>query len=404
MRTKRLYEMNPYEREFKARILDRRTAGDRCGIVLDQTLFYPASGGQPPDKGILAGLRVEDVFEEGEAIVHVLEGRVEGSDTVDGKIDWERRFDHMQQHTGQHILSQSFLQEASANTVSFHLGDEAATIDLDRDVTSPELIRGVETRANRTVFENRAVHLHEACGEAWKSFPLRRLPQVEGTVRIVEVADFDHAACCGTHVGHTGEIGLIKVIRAERYKGGTRVTFLCGLRALRDYQIKATHIRELSRSLSVGESEVLSAVERREEEMKEIGKRMRGLANSVLEGEARERVENAVSIDGHRLVSVCFDDREPWEVKTLVKKLIRLDSVVAVVGLVHGDGFFFFGRSESVELDMREVLDAVFSPGEYKGGGNASLVQGSCDDASRLREAVEKTSRIIEGMLRGRAR
>jgi len=395
MKTERLFDKDPYKREFTARVIGKRDAGENQEIVLERTLFYPTSGGQPADRGVLGGVPVVDVFEEGERIVHVTNGKVPDGERVEGSIDWDRRFDHMQQHTGQHILSQAFVLSASAKTVGFHLGSEASSIDLDVADLSAERIAQTESIANGVVFENRDVVLHEVPFEKIASIPLRKPTQRESTVRVVEVSGFDWSGCCGTHVKRTGDVGLIKVVRWERYKGGTRVTFLCGWRALRDYQGKLETVKEVCRVMTSGESEVLETLVRWQQEKKATTKKLRFLTDALLENEAKNLMENAEHRDSYTLVSTVFQDREAEEIQGLLKKLIRFENVVALIGLKKERGYLFFGRSQSLSLDMKRLVDRAGEVMGAVGGGSEVIAQASSEEVSQVEVALEKARHLL---------
>src|SRR5262249_53879968 len=209
--TDRLYYTDSTLTDFDASVVDARVVGDRPHVVLDRTAFYPTSGGQPFDTGCLGGVPVVDVFDRDDGeVVHVLGAPLNGTTSVRGAVDWARRFDHMQQHTGQHILSAAFDREVAARTTSFHLGAEAATIDLDRELT-PSQIAAAERAANWVVWEDRPVTVRFATAEEASRLPLRKEPVRTGRLRLVEVTDFDLSACGGTHVQRTGMIGVIAV-------------------------------------------------------------------------------------------------------------------------------------------------------------------------------------------------
>ncbi len=217
--TDRLYYTDSYARQFGARVLEQITLDERPAVILDRTFFYPESGGQPSDRGTLGGAQVIDVIsrQSDRAVMHVLSQPLHATD-AQGEVDWARRFDHMQQHTGQHILSQAFLRTADAETVSFHLGADSVTIDIAADRVTPALAEKTEEIANGVV-------LGDGPGRAW--FPaadeiaklsLRKTPDVDGALRVVAIGDFDLTACGGTHVARTGEIGLIKILKVEKQK------------------------------------------------------------------------------------------------------------------------------------------------------------------------------------------
>ncbi|MGQ9666587.1 MAG: alanyl-tRNA editing protein, partial [Anaerolineae bacterium] len=251
--TVKLYYENPYLAEFEAQVVRRLEVDGRPAVVLGRTAFYPTGGGQPHDTGWLNDVPVLDVQleEDSGEVVHVLAGRLDAQ-TVLGRLDWERRHDHMQQHTGQHILSEAFVRVSGAQTISFHLGEEASTIDLDRAPISMEELRSVEDLANRIVFENRPVMARFLTPEETAQVPFRKPPAVSGSVRLVEVAGFDWSACGGTHCRSTGEVGLIHIAGVERRGNETRATFLCGRRALEDYRRKEAVLYAVSSFLTTG--------------------------------------------------------------------------------------------------------------------------------------------------------
>ena len=240
--TERLYYSDSYLTEFDAIVTRVATHDGRPAVVLDRTAFYPTSVGQPFDTGRLGTARVVDVVdtEDGE-ILHVLEGELELSSVVvggreisivHGTIDWARRFEHMQQHTGQHVLSAAFERVASARTESFHLGSSSSTIDLNRMLSAADIERA-EDEANRVIWEDLAVGVRFATAEEAAALPLRKESMRTGTLRLIEVPTFDLSSCGGTHVARTGAIGSVVVASSERFRGGTRVEFLCGVRATR---------------------------------------------------------------------------------------------------------------------------------------------------------------------------
>ncbi len=262
--TERIYYTDPYATEFDATIVRIDPVADNPAhrrVVLDRTAFYPTSGGQPFDTGTLGDVRVLEVedADDGE-VVHIVEGDV-GTGVVHGRIDWERRFEHMQQHTGQHVLSAAFDRVLKVPTVSFHLGTASSTIDLAREVSAAEIARA-EREANRIVWEDRPVAIRFADAAEAATLGLRKESKREGVLRLVDVENFDVSACGGTHVARTGAIGVIAVAGAERFKGATRLEFLCGGRALAGYHALRDSVAGSVRLLSVLPAELPSAIER----------------------------------------------------------------------------------------------------------------------------------------------
>jgi alanyl-tRNA synthetase len=263
--TDRIYYTQPWCRAFDALVCRVVDSSGRPALVLDRTAFYPTSGGQPFDTGRLDSTSVIDVEDHDGEIVHVVPVALPPGARVHGEIDWDRRFDHMQQHTGQHVLSAAFDRRLQNPTVSVHLGAETSTIDLARDLSPDELRRCLD-EANRVVREDRPVSIRFVSREEVARLPLRKDPGREGVLRLVEISDFDLSACGGTHVQRTGEVGLIGVRSVERVRGGSRVTFVCGSRALRTFAEYREAIAGSVRLLSVHPHELPDAIDRAQQE------------------------------------------------------------------------------------------------------------------------------------------
>lgn len=393
--TVRLYFDDSYLADFEAQVVRRQMRDGKPALVLDRTAFYPESGGQPADHGTIEGAKVLDVQEEGEDIVHVLEREFSG-DRVRGRIDWPLRFDRMQQHTGQHILSQAFIEVLKGETRSFHLGDGVSTLEIGLDrISDPDLDR-VERAANAVIFEDREVKTYLVSGQRIAEVPLRRPPKKEGTIRIVEVAGFDYSACGGTHVRRTGEIGQIKITRGEKIRGNLRFDFLCGGRALADYAQKNRALRQLGALFSVADKDVPVSVEKALGELKSEKKAAKILQERLAGYEAREIVEKT---PGHVIRKV-FSDRTPEEVRLLALKVIRhapRSALFASVG--RPQSHIILARSEGVKVDLREFVPLVSSLVNGKGGGGPSLVEIVTPDPDQVEEALIK---VEESLLSGK--
>ena len=259
--TRRLYYENAYRAEFEATLLQVTEYEGKPAVLLDATCFYPTSGGQPHDLGTLNGVQIVDVVEAGEDILHLLATPL-APGPVRGIIDWNRRFDHMQQHSGQHILSQAFERELQADTVSFHLGNASSTIDVTLGSLDWDLAARIEELTNRIVFEDRPVTVREYSAAEVGALALRKAPIDKGIIRVVTVQDFDVCACGGTHVRATGEVGCIHIRGWERRRGQVRVEFLCGWRALHDYRTENVTCQDLANRFSVGIGELPLAFSR----------------------------------------------------------------------------------------------------------------------------------------------
>ncbi len=265
--TQRLYYDDSYLLKFQARVVRRFETAGIWVAILDQTAFYPASGGQPHDLGRIGTARVVEVLEESSGdIVHGLDSPLPAVEQVEAEIDWHRRFDHMQQHSGQHILSQAFLKTTRFNTVGFHMGEKYVTIDLDAEEVSLDRVREAEELANSIVFENRPIRVRHVSPDKVPQLGLRQESQRDGPLRIVEIEGFDVSACGGTHVRHCGEIGGIFVRGLERVNRQVRVEFVCGRRALDAHRSDLALLESAARKFSVGLPDVPERVEKLLEE------------------------------------------------------------------------------------------------------------------------------------------
>jgi len=413
--THKLYYDDPYQREFTARVVERLTIGGRPAVVLDRTAFYPTSGGQPGDRGTLNGIAVLDVSErEDGQIVHVLAGSLAG-EQVAGVIDWARRFDHMQQHTGQHILSQACERlgagspQLPAETVGFHLGDEApsrltsrnggrdgaskvCTIDLNCTSLSPEQAAAIEDLANQVVFENRPVIARFVTAEelAQLSQVRARLQPPTGReqIRLVEVQGFDWSLCGGTHVRAAGEIGLIKVRKWERRGDTVRVDFYCGRRALADYRWKNAAVNELAASLSIKDDELASTVTRLLAEAAESRRQLNFARERLLDYEAAELAASAEPIAAGRVVRQVFEGRNVEEVRHLAQRLTARPGIMALLGVRADKAQLIFARAADVAVDVNALLKTAVAVVGGRGGGTPALAQGGGPEVARLDEAL----------------
>ena len=305
---------------------------------------------------------------------------------VTGKVDWKRRFDNMQQHTGQHVLSQAFLQVMGAETIGFHLGEEATTIDLATSGLTWEMIHPVEDEANRVVFQNLPVRTHEATKETLSQFPLRKLPVVEEGIRILEVDHYDWSACCGTHVKSTGEIGLIKVVRFEKYKHVSRVTFLCGHRALSAMQQKTEIVEAASRRLTFAETELIEGIDR----LLDQQKRLKKLEKQLLVYEATERSARARKVGRVLFDHDLFTDRNVKSVQALCRQMIGNPKTICLFGIKADRAMIIIGQSENGPMDLRSLTSSVSELLNGKGGGNQRQIQVSGTETFRLAPAMKK--------------
>jgi alanyl-tRNA synthetase len=377
--TERLYYNDPYLREFEAVVRDVSRKGDRLVVSLDRTAFYPTSGGQPFDTGTLGPYSVIDVLDEnGGTIDHVVADvsgdSLTAGQTVKGAIDWNRRFDHMQQHTGQHVLSAAFDKLFGVRTVSFHLGADSSTIDLARE-TTPAEITAAESEANRIVWEDRPVAIRYATAEEAAALPLRKESLRGGTLRLIEVDGFDLSACGGTHVARTGAIGIVAVGSWERFKGGQRIEFLCGARALARFRSQRDAIAGGVRLLSVLPGELPASIERLQSDAKEQKRSIVTLQNELAKFRADEIASSAEQLNGVHVVLRAVD-ADANGLKSLATAIVARPRHFVVLTSAVSPALIVVARSSDVTVGANEILSSLLKQFGGRGGGRPEFAQG----------------------------
>ena len=388
MATERLYQRAPYLAEFDATVTEVLQWEGKPAVVLDATCFYPTSGGQPHDLGTLSGVPVVDVIESGERIVHVLTAPL-GPGPVHGVLDWQRRFDHMQQHSGQHILSQAFERVLKADTVSFHLGSASSTIDLALGTIGWEAVQSVEELANRIIVENQPVTVGEFTESESARLALRRPPAVHRAIRVVQVGDFDTCACGGTHVRATGEVGSIHVRRWERRRGQTRLEFLCGWRALRDHRTLSLAGQAVAARLSVPIAETPQAVGRLIEYGQAREQQLADLRRRLLECELPGLFAQAEPLGDYRVLCRVLDGYDAASMRYAAQGLVQEPGLVALLGVTEPAPQVCFARSGNVSAHMGQLMRTVLTPFGGRGGGEPHLAQGGGFAAEQLAAVLQ---------------
>jgi alanyl-tRNA synthetase len=392
--SERLYYHDSYLRQFEARVVKSEQTARGCEVVLDATAFYPTSGGQPYDLGTMAGTLVQEVIERDDEVVHCLEGSLAG-DQVRCEIDWARRFDHMQQHTGQHVLSQAFVRAAKRNTVGFHMGADYVTIDLDAEGISPQQISAAEHLANEIIYENRPIAVRIVPEAEVPALRLRKESQRIGPLRVVSVEDFDVSACGGTHVRRTGEIGSIVIRKVERVNRQVRVEFACGRRSVVSGQRDLETLSLVARQLSVGLNEVPARVEKHIQESRQLRKTLQVKNKMLARLLAKELYAQVQEQQGIRIVKQLFEDEEMEFLKLLAQALVSQGNCVALLGSGGLQAALLFAQSDNIPGDLRPVLPACCQLIEGKGGGTRTLVQAGGKNTSQLQMALDLAERQI---------
>ncbi len=396
MTTRRLYYDDAFEKEFEARVVhcellppdvNSGITGPVLGLVLDRTAFYPTSGGQPHDLGKIGDANVLDVRDDGDEIIHLVDRRPSSPDVL-GCINWPRRFDHMQQHTGQHLLSAMFQERFGRPTVSFHLGADISTIDLRGPEPTEEILEGAERAANLIIFEDRPVTVRYGTAEDLAELGVRKEVDRKGILRAIEIEGADLQPCGGTHVKSTGQIGTLLVRRCTKMRQDWRVEFVCGARALHAARHDYQRLRAAAERLSCSQEEVVGATERAISDRDVNFKRTRALLQRLAGFEAGQAVREAtVSLDGLRLIHRVFEDVEPEFVGYFASEVAKTEKSVALLAR-KGCGHLIFSQHPSVARDMNALLKLVLAKIGGKGGGTRDFARGRLDDPAKAEQAL----------------
>jgi len=404
--TDRLYYTDSFLHEFDARVVSVATdSAGRSRITLDRSAFYPTSGGQVFDTGWLeiAGVRqpINEVAEDEETneVLHILEGDGSPFQTgamVRGAIDAVRRRDHMQQHSGQHVLSAAFEKLYSAATVSFHMGDESCTIDLAADSISAKQLQAAERLANEVIAEDRPVDIRFATPDEARTMGVRKIPPAEREkLRLIDIHDFDLNACGGTHVRSTGQIGCILVRKIEKVKQGVRVEFVCGLRAVATARHDFESLTEAAALFSTHIWEVPQQIRKSLDEIKSAQKAQHKLLEEVAELQAERLAQSAPERNGHKLVAQYFADRDLGFIKMLAQKLTKKDQVVALLACGGAQPSLVFAQQPGMPHDMGALMKQTVEALGTRGGGNRDMAQGGAPDGDRAEHAIQDVANAL---------
>ncbi|MFC4617561.1 DHHA1 domain-containing protein [Camelliibacillus cellulosilyticus] len=381
--TDKLYYKDPYIKDFEASLLSTGQDEEHGPyVILDRTAFYPTGGGQPCDLGTINGIAVTKVLEVDGEIRHYLEQPLlENVKQVMGIIDWRRRYDHMQQHAGQHILSAVFADRLGCQTIAFHLGADTATIDLKTATISEEHLQSAQILANEIVFRNAPIRTKWVEEDDLKNYPLRKAPKVKENIRLVIIEDVDYNACGGTHPIRTGEVGPIQILATERNQNATRIHFICGWRAIHAFQRKQTVIKNLTNKLSSLEQELPEKVTSLLDRSNQLEKKMTEKEEALLAYEAKDLLKKAEPIGDVRLVARAFLDRGPAECQTLAR-LLTDQAEDAIVLLVSKSGrrlHVIAARGSRPHENMKALIQDALTIINGRGGGKPERAQGGAE-------------------------
>jgi alanyl-tRNA synthetase len=409
--TERIYYTHAYQQHFTATVLAVQSSNDRLAVQLDQSCFYPTSGGQACDTGQLAGVQVVDVLvDEAGVIQHLVAAptaadvaRLAVGNTVEGTIDWARRYDHMQQHSGQHLLSQSCYQTCGFETVAVHFGATESTVDLATAAISATQLAEIESLANALVYKALPIRAYFVDEATIETIPLRRPPKVRGTIRIVEIDAFDYSACGGTHCHTTAEIGPVKITKVERRRDQVRVTFLCGGRAYRDYVEKHRLLTEAATLFNNEIQQVPALIERALGQVKALERALSESQAALLVHEAAALMQAAEPIGPLRLVHVAGEGKSAEWLKALAIQLQHYPGSVALLASHSEEKVTLCFACETTlvqqhNLNMGELLRTTIQPLGGKGGGKADFAQGGGIAVARIAEAIDVARQELLGL------
>ena len=404
MGTRRLYYDDAFEKEFTARVMHCEVlppdvksgiTGKVWGLILDRTSFYPTSGGQPHDLGKIGDANVLDVRDEGDEILHLVD-RKPADPEVNGCVNWPRRFDHMQQHTGQHLLSAMFQERFGLPTVSFHLGGEICTIDLRGVEPTAEFLEGAERAANQIVFEDRPVNVRYGTADEFAKLGVRKEVEREGILRAIEIEAADLQPCGGTHVKRTGQIGLVLVRRCSKVRQDWRVEFVCGRRAERFARQGFQLLRRTAEALSCAPEDVVSAASRALAERDGHFKNVRGLQQRLAEAEAKLALQSTkAGRNGFRVVSRVFEGVPADYLGFFATEIAKSEKAVALLAAAGEGGHLLFAQHPSAGKDMNAVLKQVLEKVGGKGGGTRDFARGKLVKQDHAQQALDAALALL---------
>lgn len=374
----KLYYTDAYKTDFTTKIIKQDYDGDgNLYVVLNETAFYPTGGGQPHDTGTLNGIAVFDVEEIDEEIRHFIAEQLH-TEEVEGKINWERRFDHMQQHAAQHILSAAFWDHFNIPTIGFHLGKDIVTIDLETENLPTETVEKAVQIANNIVFENHPIRIEWMNLEEAKALPLRKEPTMTENIRVVIIENYDYNGCGGTHPKRTGEVGPIQVLSWERNKGGIRLTFIAGWRTLKLMGQQQQIMKDVSKQLNSSETDIPVKVAQLLTSQKENEKAIQTMSEKLLFTEANELLQQPAEIHAGMLISKVFTNRSMQEIAKLSAIITEQQEHAITYFVIENDDKLqcILACGKTVTLDMNALLKDALPAIEGKGGGNKQSARG----------------------------
>jgi len=397
--TRKLYHENSYQRKFRAMVLDKKVEKETSALILDQSCFYPNAGGQLCDRGTIEGLPVIDVQEVEANILHYIKGdiSINQGDMITGEIDWKCRFDHMQQHSGQHVLSGILMSAWQKETLSFHMGEKVCTLDISHTSIDEKQTEHLEEMANQVIYDNKTIrqyYMNENSNHITEK--LRKTQELHEKLRIVEIDKFDLTACGGTHCKNTGEIAIIKIIGWENRKDKTRISFLCGHRALADYRKKHRIIKHLSGFFTVGVNQLEEKVAQLSKEKSELTKGFNRIEKELIRYEAEElKIKYSKNEKDYFLVSKLFSEKPVHLLRQISLMLINEQKCLVIIGAEKPEPVICLACSQDITIHMGELIRQIMIEYNGKGGGSNYMAVGKLKKSADLSKVFNKTTKLI---------
>ncbi|MFW6148981.1 MAG: alanyl-tRNA editing protein [Atribacterota bacterium] len=396
--TRKLYNQNSYQRKFRATVLDKKIKQETSALILDQSYFYPNAGGQLCDKGAIEGLPVIDVQELDGDIIHYIKGNISinQGDIITGEIDWESRFDHMQQHSGQHVLSGILMSIWQKETLSFHMGEEICTLDIPYTSLDEKKAEHLEEMANQVIYDNKTIRQYYLEDNNGITGKLRKKQELHGKLRVVEIDEFDLTACGGTHCKSTGEIAIIKIIGWEKHKDKTRISFLCGHRAFADYRKKHKIIKHLSGFFTVGINQLEEKVDQLSKEKYELTKGFNRIEKELIQYEAEGlKVKYSKNEKDYFLVSKLFFEKSVHLLRQISLMLINEQKCLVIIGAEKPEPVICLACSQDFNIHMGELVKQIMIEYNGKGGGSNFMAVGKLKSSADLSKVFNKATKLI---------
>ena len=386
----KLYYLDRYIREFTAEVLESKEVDGRYHVVLDKSAFFPGGGGQPGDTGYIEQNRVFDVYEENGILYHVVEKKPLKIHRVKCKIDWEKRYDGMQQHLGQHVLSGCFYSLFNANTVSFHMGNESSTVDIEGFLDESK-IREAERVANEIINQDIEVEFLTPSKSELKKMKIRRaLPKTDDAITIVKIGNLDINACCGVHPKSTLDLRMIKIKRWEKHKGATRIEFLAGKRAIDATLRRDNIINTICRSIKCGENEILNAIGNMSNEIKYCQNENRTLRIALSNYEVKEMIESSEKINDMTVIKRIYENEDLKYIGKIAEKLVENRKTIALLAIKNDDkSNLIFASSKDSDISMNELIKDAITLIDGRGGGSKFLAQGGGKNSNNLKSTID---------------